>query len=424
MDKNLLPKDFNLITDFYSSRILEIITNALDDKNNNELGFLIVEIKNFNNILFLLGNEKAYSLIHKLGYEIQKNHVQVEIINHNHFLIIIKDCSDAKLSECALDFFNQIHLFGFKQNEEAYFHPVIGGTLRSGSNLPNAKDILNQCITALDNAKDSTQNYTSYKEVLNIQAKIKNEMHLANFAHKALFYKNIAFAFQPIIKSSDGTTSFYESLLRLLNDEGKPISAGPFIPIAEKFGFINLIDDISFKMVIDNLTKYKDITLSFNLSSICIDNNNFLQKMFEFLRNCPELASRLIIEITETAILKDLGKAAYLIAKLQDLGCKVALDDFGSGYTSFKNIKALTIDIIKIDGSFIKDISDSHDNKIFVETFIAMCKKFGLESVAEYVETGDIAKTLIDLKVDYLQGNYFSPAVIEKPWLNEQKKII
>ena len=118
---------------------------------------------------------------------------------------------------------------------------------------------------------------------------------------------------------------------------------------------------------------------------------------------------------------KNLNKVIEFVDTVQSLGCQIAIDDFGAGYTSFTQLKLLNADIIKIDGIFIRDIVDNHDSRLFVKTLIDFAKAFCLQTVAEFVETGDIAKNLIDLGVDYLQGYYFGKALNYRPWVNGDK---
>ncbi len=107
------------------------------------------------------------------------------------------------------------------------------------------------------------------------------------------------------------------------------------------------------------------------------------------------------------------------MASLQAQGCQVALDDFGSGYTSFRQLKALSVDMVKIDGAFVKDLVDNADNRFFVKTLLDFTRGFGLKSVAECVENGEIAKMLMELGVDYLQGYYFGKPMNYRKWLKE-----
>ena len=116
---------------------------------------------------------------------------------------------------------------------------------------------------------------------------------------------------------------------------------------------------------------------------------------------------RMMVEITETAVHLDIKRTAYFVASLQSFGAMVALDDFGSGYTSFRQLKTLSVDIIKIDGVFVKDLVGNHDNMLFIKTMLDFTNGFGLKTVAEFVENGETAKLLMKLGVEYLQGYYF-----------------
>jgi EAL domain-containing protein (putative c-di-GMP-specific phosphodiesterase class I) len=212
----------------------------------------------------------------------------------------------------------------------------------------------------------------------------------------------------------------YECLLRIEEYDGSIKSAGPYIPAVEEMGFMEEVDTIVLKKVYSDLKNNPNIVLSFNVSNYTVENGNLLPLLEEMMQDY-DIASRVIVEITETGVQRNLNKVAYFIAILQGLGCKVALDDFGAGYTSFKQLKALPVDIIKIDGSFIQNMSTNADNRLFVEMLLKFTKNFGLTTIAEYVETGDVAKTLMEMEVNYLQGYYFSPAVNYKPWLSNNQ---
>jgi len=115
----------------------------------------------------------------------------------------------------------------------------------------------------------------------------------------------------------------------------------------------------------------------------------------------------------------DLKHSARFCAEVQAMGCMIALDDFGSGYTSFRQLQALPIDYVKIDGVFIRDLTDNADSRLFVKTMLDFIRGFGLKSVAEYVENGEIAKMLMELGVDYLQGYYLGKPSNTRPWSKE-----
>jgi EAL domain-containing protein (putative c-di-GMP-specific phosphodiesterase class I) len=136
----------------------------------------------------------------------------------------------------------------------------------------------------------------------------------------------------------------------------------------------------------------------------------------QMLAEEKEVTSRLTIEITETAALHDLTETARFIAGLRQLGCAVAIDDFGAGYTSFRNLRVLNVDMVKLDGSFCENLSTNRDNQYFVRSLIDLARKFELKTVAEWVQTQEDAKLLKSWGIDYLQGAIYGDAITDPSW--------
>ncbi|MDX2095092.1 MAG: EAL domain-containing protein [Alphaproteobacteria bacterium] len=235
----------------------------------------------------------------------------------------------------------------------------------------------------------------------------REEMGLANYLGQAVKEGRIRLAYQPIIDARTGAVAHYEALLRLCSEDGSITSAGALIPIAERMGFIPMIDCIVLEKVVNELRLDAQVHLAVNVSNLTIQDSRWLNLLTELMTKNPEVAERLTVEITETAVHGDLKHSARFCAEVQALGCLIALDDFGSGYTSFRQLKTLSIDFVKIDGAFIRDLTDNADSRLFVKILLDFTKGFGLKSVAEFVETGEVAKMLMDLGIDYLQGYYF-----------------
>lgn len=250
-------------------------------------------------------------------------------------------------------------------------------------------------------------------------AELREEMGLANYLGQAVHEGRIRLAYQPIIDARTGAVAHYEALLRLCAEDGTITSAGALIPIAERMGFIPMIDCIVLEKVVTELRLDDKVRLAVNVSNLTIQDSAWLTLLTELMTKTPEVADRLTIEITETAVHGDLKHSARFCAEVQALGCTVALDDFGSGYTSFRQLKTLSMDYVKIDGAFIRDLNDNADSRLFVKILLDFTKGFGLKSVAEFVETGEVAKMLMDLGVDYLQGYYFGKPSNTRPWIKE-----
>jgi EAL domain-containing protein (putative c-di-GMP-specific phosphodiesterase class I) len=140
------------------------------------------------------------------------------------------------------------------------------------------------------------------------------------------------------------------------------------------------------------------------------------------LRANSDAAGRLIIEITETAAIHDLDDARGFVTRVKDLGCRIAIDDFGAGHTSFHNLRKLGVDIVKIDGAFVLNIVKSNDDRAFVHTLVDLSRRLGLKSVAEWVPDEETAALLAGWGCDYLQGALIGLATSERQWQDEMDR--
>jgi EAL domain-containing protein (putative c-di-GMP-specific phosphodiesterase class I) len=142
----------------------------------------------------------------------------------------------------------------------------------------------------------------------------------------------------------------------------------------------------------------------------------WLQSFVEYLRAHDRVAERIIVELTETAALQAFEESARFVSSLRALGCRVAIDDFGAGFTSFRNLQMLHVDMVKIDGGFVKGLASSPDNQIFVRTLVNLARNFNLKTVAEWVSSDEDAALLESFGVDYFQGFHFGEPVLNPVW--------
>jgi EAL domain-containing protein (putative c-di-GMP-specific phosphodiesterase class I) len=133
------------------------------------------------------------------------------------------------------------------------------------------------------------------------------------------------------------------------------------------------------------------------------------------MRRHPGIAQRIAIEITETAAFQNVEEAVGFVTRAKDLGCCIAIDDFGAGNTSFRNLRRLGVDVVKIDGSFVQNVARSADDRLFVQTMVELAKGLGLSTVAEWVQDEKTAALLSGWGCDYLQGELVGRASIERP---------
>jgi EAL domain-containing protein (putative c-di-GMP-specific phosphodiesterase class I) len=227
-------------------------------------------------------------------------------------------------------------------------------------------------------------------------------------------------AYQPIVDALTPAVDHYECLLRLRRRDGQVVTAGAFVPLVEQSGLMRQVDRRALELAIEELSAHPRVRLAVNISGHTASDRGWLRMLSALVRGMPEVAERLTVEITETVALQDIDDTARFVRKLRDLGCRVALDDFGAGYTSFRNLKALDVDCVKIDGSFVKGLSENVDNQLFVRTLLGLAEGLGLKTVAECVETAADAALLARRGVRYLQGWYFGKPTLERPWLAEE----
>jgi EAL domain-containing protein (putative c-di-GMP-specific phosphodiesterase class I) len=233
----------------------------------------------------------------------------------------------------------------------------------------------------------------------------------------ALGQDRLLFAFQPVVCAASGELDYFECLLRMRDPNGGLIACGEFIAAAEETRLISLIDRYVLNQVFAELATHPDVRLGFNVSGRTACDRPWLRSMMALLRRRPDWARRLVIEITETAALDDLGESARFVDTLRHAGCRVALDDFGAGHTSLRHLQALAVDIIKIDGSFVRDLTARRENRIILRHLLGLARGFGLGTVAECVETAEEAALLREEGVGYLQGYHFGRPTVERPWL-------
>lgn len=231
----------------------------------------------------------------------------------------------------------------------------------------------------------------------------------------ALEEGRLSLVLQPIVDAVSGATAFYEGLLRLRRHDGTLVSAGDLILQAEKLGLAPLLDRRSLELAGILLTRHPRLQMSLNASSLTAHDDNWMAALRKLTTNTPGLADRLTVEITETAMIHDFERVAAFVDAIRALGCRAAIDDFGAGYTSFRHLKTLKIDMLKIDGAFITDLPNDHQSRVIAKTMLEMARALGLETVAEWVGNEEAASFLRKAGANYLQGYlYGEPALAEE----------
>ncbi len=207
-----------------------------------------------------------------------------------------------------------------------------------------------------------------------------------------------------MVEANSRKIAFYECLMRVQRADGGIVHAHEIIPVAERVGLIRMLDHRMLELVVDELAAVPGLHASVNVSPASAVDPDWWLGLGAMLRANRGAAERLIIEITETAAIQDVDEARGFVTRVKDLGCRIAIDDFGAGHTSFRNLRKLGVDIVKIDGAFVQNLMKSSDDRAFVQTLVDLARRLGLKTVAEWVQDEEAAKVLSEWGCGYLQG--------------------
>lgn len=218
--------------------------------------------------------------------------------------------------------------------------------------------------------------------------------------------RRVVFARQPVVDATSRELAFSEALLRVAGEDGRIVTAGDIVPAMERSGLVPLVDMRILELAAEQLALNPEERLSVNISPLTLESPDWLATLAAHIGRRSDIAPRLIVEVTETVAIRDPEMARRKLDAMKALGVTIAIDDFGAGHTSFKHLRNFPIDIVKIDGAFIQNLSRSTNDRFFVQTLIDLAHHLGLSTVAEWVEDEETARLLTRWGIDYLQGDH------------------
>ena len=233
----------------------------------------------------------------------------------------------------------------------------------------------------------------------------------------AMATDDLVIAHQPVVRAEGGhTISFHECLVRVRNSDGSLLAAGNFMPAIERLGMAPIIDRRVLELSFKTMREHPTARLSVNVFPHTMQDRDWLRCFEDAVEAEPDLAERLIVEVTETAAMLDIARTRNFMNQLRSHGVSFALDDFGAGHTSLRQLRDLRFDILKIDGQFIRDIECSPEDAFLVETLVKVAARYEMMTVAEAVQTPAEARCLAGLGVEFFQGFCFgSPSLRLNP---------
>ena len=235
---------------------------------------------------------------------------------------------------------------------------------------------------------------------------------------EAVAHKQVMLAYQPVVQATNqGNVAFYEGLIRVLDETGRIIPAKDFIEAIETTETGRVIDCLALEQGLHVLKNTPSIRLAINMSARSIGYPRWNKVLKRGLAQDSTVAERLVLEITESSAMLVPELVVNFMNDLQKRGITFALDDFGSGFTSFRYLRDFYFDILKIDGQFIRGVCQNPDNQVLVRALASIANQFDMFTVAESVERSDDAQWLESIGIDCLQGYYFGAPTVKKPWI-------
>jgi PAS domain S-box-containing protein len=209
---------------------------------------------------------------------------------------------------------------------------------------------------------------------------------------------------QPILELQSNTVTRHELLLRVLDDTGGPQSPSQVLDTAERLDAIYDIDLWVVERAMQLAAGEPDLSLQINVSGRSVGDPRLTAEVERLIERYGVNPDQLTFEITETALIGNLSEARHFADRIRDLGCELALDDFGSGYASFRYLRLLPIDLVKIDGEYVVNLVDSPQDQVLVRALVQVCQAYGIHTIAEFVQDEPTLRLLRELGVDYVQG--------------------
>ncbi len=400
-------------------RLMVAMTNA--KREGDKVVLLFLDLDNFKKINDSLGHQTGDLLIKKVAQRL-RNQFQdastVARLGGDEFLIIVEHAATEHGAVALADRLLKIFQKPFElRNQEMSITPSIGVTLYPDDGDTPEVMIKNADMAMYQSKNKGKNSYSLFTQAMN--KRISKRIQLENDIHQALKNQEFTVFFQPKVATSTAAITGLEALVRWQRQDGTIVSPAEFIPLAEENGQIMQIGEYVLEssckamQVFDGLG-YKNLTVAVNLSPVQFEQEDLVEKVMTSLRRNGLDPNKLELEVTESALMTDIGSSIEKLNHLSAYGISIAIDDFGTGYSSLYYLKKFPISVLKIDRSFIMDITQEISDAQIVETIIMMAKGLGLKVVAEGVETRAQLELLKTFECEMIQGFYYSrPLPIE-----------
>ncbi|MEW6644512.1 MAG: bifunctional diguanylate cyclase/phosphodiesterase [Pseudomonadota bacterium] len=383
-------------------------------------GFMLVGVDHLARINEAFGFDVADEVIVEIARRIRARLRGGDVLGRfsgNKFGLILKNCTADQMAIASERFLAAIRHDVVPTRSGPVSLTASIGAVSVPRHARSAEEAMVRAQEALERAKARRRGtFLAWRPNVEREAQRRVNIRVTDEIVSALNARRVVVAYEPVVDLRSRAVAFHECLVRMRQDDGELLLAPDIVPVAEKLGLIHLVDQRVLELVVAELAAAPQITLSLNISPETTMDPDWWSRIETLLRAHPGVAERLIVEITETVAIQDIDDVRGFVTRLKNFGSRIAIDDFGAGNTSFRNLRKLGVDLVKIDGAFVQNIPHSSDDRAFVQTMIDLAHRLDIKTVAEWVQDEESAALLTSWGCDYIQGRLTGLAVPERPW--------
>ncbi|MFO1380926.1 MAG: EAL domain-containing protein [Chitinivorax sp.] len=400
------------------------------DRHQTNVALLFFDLDEFKYINDTFGHGAGDNMLVRVAQEISGQIRRNEILcrlGGDEFALLVPGAIEAEMGVLAERLVRAVEQITFAYEGQSLRLGTSVGVALFPQHASNGEELIANADMAMYQAKAAGKNTARiYRPDQNLSREMVDRWSWKERIQHALDNNLLLLYFQGIYHASDRRLSHLEVLVRMRDSQepDKIVPPGQFIPIAEKTGKIIEIDRWIIHESIKLLATSSHIpSLSINISGRSFDEPALPGYIAGLLQQYEVKPQRLYVEVTETAAVSDMRDAQRFIEALRSTGCKVCLDDFGTGFSSFTYLKHLKADVLKIDGMFVRDLLKDHESQIFVRGMVTMAHSMGKQTVAEFVENEETLQMLKEFGVDMVQGYHLDRPRADHPALYGQASL-
>ncbi len=394
------------------------------ERHHTHGALLFFDLDEFKYINDTFGHRAGDSMLIRVAGEVGalvRRHEIISRLGGDEFAVLLPDVVEADAARLAERVTRAISQIPFRFEGQNLRLTTSLGIALYPQHGANAEELIAHADAAMYQAKEAGKNaWRVYRHDLDASREMLHRLSWNDRVSNALERDLLRLHYQGVYRANGGELSHLEALVRML-DESEPdriIMPGHFIPAAEKTGKILDIDRWVIHQAVEQLARTPGLpAIAVNISGRSFDEPTLPQYIAEALAARGVAPARLVVELTETSAVSDLHDAQRFIEALRHTGCRVCLDDFGTGFSSFAYLKHLKADVLKIDGLFIRDLPNDHDNQVFVKSIVDVAHGMRKVTIAEFVEDAETLTMLRDFGVDLVQGYHLDMPRAQHPAL-------